>query len=246
MQVYIYFLGDLNGCAFRKRMTDCPIYPLDFNSVDEKLKWFENLSIKEKDAIMNHHRECTYNRQKNHLYWPEPNIVFHISAEQWNFSVVLELVIYKSTSNSDFILLTLKLNFYVLIWLSELLWDSLWVSLGFRLFGLCPISGWIPLSSKHLQGTGKYLRDISFFPLFGFITAGSDFPLYKHLITFAYILLNYLSQPVSDNYIVPICDFMLFSLLVPEHFISGKGKGCHFCTWFQIPKFRFLTYSSNQ
>jgi hypothetical protein len=66
---YLDFLGNLYDCPFGRRMPDCPMYPLKYDSFKEKLEWFGNLPKENKDMIVGHHQECKVKREKKYLHF---------------------------------------------------------------------------------------------------------------------------------------------------------------------------------
>lgn len=61
---YYHFLGNVYSCPFGRRKPDCPVYPLESDSFEERFEWFKNLSNEEKDLVVGHHRECSDRRGK--------------------------------------------------------------------------------------------------------------------------------------------------------------------------------------
>jgi len=50
------------GCPHLERQPDCPLRKIDHLSFQEKVKWIDSLSDEEKEAILEHHKECSKSR----------------------------------------------------------------------------------------------------------------------------------------------------------------------------------------
>ncbi len=64
---YASFYGNIYRCPFNRRLKTCPFYSQNQISFEEKLAWFEDMGIAEKDTIVKHHNRCAAERSKSHV-----------------------------------------------------------------------------------------------------------------------------------------------------------------------------------
>jgi hypothetical protein len=50
------------SCPHLKRLVNCPLKQIENLSFLEKVKWIDNLSEEEKEALLEHHQHCSMNR----------------------------------------------------------------------------------------------------------------------------------------------------------------------------------------
>lgn len=65
---YYIFVGNLYACPFGKRLSDCPIFPVVLNTFRERYEWFDNLSIEERESVVEYHNQCLTKRENSENY----------------------------------------------------------------------------------------------------------------------------------------------------------------------------------
>lgn len=63
MEIEIIIHGMLYGCPAMKRKYNCPFTRIDFLSFGEKVILVRELSMEEKEKIVEYHRVCSKNRE---------------------------------------------------------------------------------------------------------------------------------------------------------------------------------------
>jgi Zn-finger protein len=62
------FYGNLYECPYTHRLNSCPVYPLNNKSFEEKVNWFDGLTVYDKNSLIEHHEHCAQKRLDKKIF----------------------------------------------------------------------------------------------------------------------------------------------------------------------------------